>query len=331
MHARHILPLLGVAVLVSGCPPKRITVPAPTSNTLPKVTMDVVFPTGPARTVTATQTDPAMPVELDGMEELSFSAKCSDDTAGCRNIQIFVEGAVAAPNGATTPLPPPSLRAENLDAAAVPGASADTQRNVTAKVDVRQLRGSAAFLKLEVLARATNGIGATADTRRVWLVWVRNAPLVMPNCPRFGPIGSDPPDLLDVRPLIFGLYKAKTANPSKTTFEFGVITNPTYRGYAAFQVSVSESSTLPPTSASFTLTDQTGHAKSALTVDGTNCNAAGQLLDAPGNTTSSTVTATSADTTSLVFTSNNQDVVIWSEPTFWLLFGGKATTFTWLK
>jgi hypothetical protein len=318
------------AVLAAGCPSKRVPIPAPDPGTRPKATLDIVFPSGPVRTVTATTTDPALPAELVGTEQLSFSARCADEVAGCRNIQVFVTGTVSAPDGATQPLSLPALQAQNLDTAANPGGTAETQRNVTSRLDVGPLRGTSALLHLVVTARATNGFGATEDTRPVNLVWMRSAPLVMPGCPRFGPIGSPPPDLLDVRPLITGMMNAKNANPALTRFEFGVATTPGRNPSAGFDLASTEIN-LPPTSAIFQLIDKTGHGKSALTVNGRDCNAAGELLEAQGNGTSAEVMVNSSDVTTLVFTANNQDVVVLNEATFWLLFGGKRNIFTWVQ
>jgi hypothetical protein len=319
-----------LAICVAGCTPKQVPIPSPNPNVHPTASLDIQFGGGSIRTVTALATDPNLPPEIGANDIVSLIAKCSDTVAGCRNIQIFVDGRTTNPDGTTTPVNMPKLRAENPDPSATgPGATANTERLINATVDVAALRGTWAMLILELTARATNGFGAVEDTRMATLVWLKQAPSTIPNCPRFQPIGSDPPEVIDARSLIIGMVKAKNVDPSRTSFVFGIVTTSGPGIGTTFAVTATPSATLPRSSAQFTLVNETGQQKSALVLNGNNCSGSGQLLVAQGNSSSPQVTATSANATTVVFTSNGYDPMIWNGATFWLLFGGTQTTFTW--
>jgi hypothetical protein len=331
MRPSVLLLAVVVAAAVSGlgCPAKRMTVPAQNPNSAPTVSLDIIPPSGKVFTATPTGFDPALPQELKGNEELSFAARCADATVGCRNIEILVDGTGTAANAASQSLGLPKPRVENLDSAAAPGGSALPERIVSTKLDVGPLRGSFAMLRFDVSARATNSFGATVATRKVTLFWIKTTPVVMPNCPRFSPIGSPPPDLEDVRTLVSGMLEAKNKDPTRTLFVFGVLTKPG-AAQRTFRVTTEESG-LPPNMASVRLVDATGSPKSLLTVNGANCNMAGQLIQVQGNGSSTETLFDNTTTTTLVLTDGSQDVLIWNEATFWLLFGGRRTTFTWLQ
>ncbi|MBF5044609.1 hypothetical protein FGE12_19570 [Aggregicoccus sp. 17bor-14] len=324
-----LLSLLAVAAAALGCPAKQVSVPTQNPNSTPTVTLDIVPPSGKVATVTGKGWDTALPAELSGTEELSFSARCRDATVGCRNIEIFVDGTGSMANGALQQLGLPSPRNSNLDSAAAPGGSALPERLVTTKLDVGPLRGSFAMLRLDVSARATNSFGATVATQKVTLFWIKPAPLVMPNCPSFAPIGSPPPDLEDVHSLVAGMLQTRNTDPSRTQFVFAVYTKPG-PGQRTFQL-LTEDSGLPPNKASVKLVNKTGSPKSLLTVNGANCSAAGQLLQVPSNGSSTEALFDATNTTTLVLTDGGHDVLVWNEATFWLFFGGKRSTFTWLQ
>jgi hypothetical protein len=322
--------VVALAICVAGCTPTPVPIPPPDPTVHPTALLDIQFGAGPIRTVTALATDPNLPPEVGANDIVSLIAKCSDAVAGCRNIQIFVDGRTTNPDGTTAPLNIPKLRAENPDPAATgTGATANTERLINATVDVAALRGTWAMLILELTARATNGFGAVEDTRMATLVWLKQAPSTIPNCPRFQPIGSDAPEVTDARSMIIGMVKAKNVDPSRTSFVFGTVTTSGPGIGTTFKVTTTPSATLPRSSAQFTLVNETGQQKSALVLNGNTCSGPGQLFVAQGNSSSPQVTATSANATTVVFTSNGFDPMIWNGANFWLLFGGTQTTFTW--
>lgn len=305
-----------------------LNVPA-ADSTPPAAVLDVNFPQSGIFTVTAAGHNPAMPIQLGGNEDLDLVALCKDEDGGCRNIEIFVDASTNNADGSVAAVALTKPLAESLDPSAAPGGSASAKRNASTRLSVPQLRGSTAGLRLDLSAKATNAHQATDTTKPVSLFWSRQAPLTLPPCPRFGPVGSAPPVVLDSRAVTVGLQNAKAKDPNKTTFLIGVTDgqpNPT----TAWRLTIEEVG-LPPTRAIFRLEDTTGSAKEALTVDSRNCNAAGKLLQASGNSSSADVLVTSADTTTLLLSRPNMgDVAVWNEATFWPAFGGKKTTVTWI-
>jgi hypothetical protein len=98
-----------------------------------------------------------------------------------------------------------------------------------------------------------------------------------------------------------------------------------------WRVTLTEMTGMPRTMATFTLVDATGSPKSALTVDSRACNTVGTALQAGANGTSTTVTVTNANTTTIALIDGSRDVIIWDEASFWAAFGGRSTTFLWMQ
>jgi hypothetical protein len=256
-------------------------------------------------------------------------ALCTDNDGGCRNIQIFAD-ATTASVGTLSSTGPNTLVAENLDPNAAPGATASQQRNASATLDVGTLGGSSSGLRMDVFARSMNAHQQATSTRKVSIFSFPPAPLVVPPCPRFGPIGSAPPVVLDSKDVALPLYEARNANPSQTTFVIAVLDRPSPNTKHAWRLTVEEVG-LAPTMAIFKLADLTGADKELLTVDSRNCFAAGKLLKAPGNGSSVEALVSTSDTTTFALSEpGGVDVMVWSEPTFWMAFGGRRTTITWV-
>jgi hypothetical protein len=336
------LTLLVMLLCIGGCTSTGtapVSVPTADPQTAPDVVLDVHFPQGPILTVTPTGNIPEVPTQLNGNDEISLVALCTDNDSGCRNIEIFADASTFNANntaGTVASSGPPV--AQNLDAAAKPGGTANQKLNANIKLSVPQLRGTFAGLKVDVSARATNAHTEMWNTKKVSLFWNQQSPLTLPPCPRFGPIGSDPPVVLDSRQVTIAIQNAKAANPAKTTFTIGVVDRPAPNTRHAWQLNIAESS-LPPTTAGFTLVDATGTTLSLLTVDGRSCNTAGTLVTAAPNSSSVEAIATTSNTTTIVLTSPNHgplasgthDDAVFNEATFWRAFGGKRTTITWIR
>src|SRR2546422_1224665 len=135
---------------------------------------------------------PLVPTQLNGNDDISLVALCTDNDSGCRNIQIFADATTNNADGSVAPSAPGPPVAENLDPNATPGGTASQKRNVSIKLSVPQLRGTFAGLKLDVSARTTNAHNEMWNTKKVSLFWSRQAPLTPPPCPRFSPAGSPP-------------------------------------------------------------------------------------------------------------------------------------------
>jgi hypothetical protein len=100
---------------------------------------------------------------------------------------------------------------------------------------------------------------------------------------------------------------------------------------------------IPSSEAIVVLENHLGWDKSVTTVNGNDCNFAGQLLNVAGNSIGQ-MTIKKADTTTLVFSKPVctfriivcfstvwKDVAVFGEANFWTLFGGRKITFTWLS
>lgn len=326
--------LLCTGGLGASCPKSTITVPVADPYTHPDVLLDVHFAQGPILTVTPAGNVPQVPPPLDANEEISLVGLCTDNDSGCRNIEIFAEATKTNTNGSVIPAVPGPV-AENLDPNAVPGGTAGQKRNASVKLSMAQLRGTAG-LKLDVSARATNAHNDQWYTKKVSLFWTRQAPLELPDCPRF--FGSVRAAVLDSRRVTLALQNAKAANPARTTFVVGFVEPPNPNTQHAWRLDIEETN-IPPTFAIFKLADATGWDRELLTVDSRNhCNAAGTLLKAARNSASTEASVASNDTTTLVLRAPNtglgafgmRDVAVFNEATFWPAFGGKKTTITWV-
>ena len=201
------------ASCLTGTPP--ISVPTPDPHTHPDVVLDVHFAQGQILTVTPAANVPEVPPQLGANGEISLVALCTDNDSGCRNIEIFAEATTTNANGSVVPAAPGPAVAENLNPNATPGGTASQKRNASIKLSVAQLRGTSAGLKLEVSARATNAHNEQWNTKQVSLFWSHQAPLTLPNCPRF--FGSVRAAVLDSRVVTIALQNAKAADPGKTT------------------------------------------------------------------------------------------------------------------
>lgn len=332
MRARGGTLLLAVVLVSAACGTEgqaTLTVPAQDA-TPPEAVLDFLYPQG-VFTMTSGAASPSPPPELAGNEEISLSAKCADIDGGCRNIAIDVDGLVTNADGTVVPVRNQPLK-ESLDPSANPGGTALRERLLTAKLDIPQLRGSGAGLRLAVTATATNAHGAIATTRRALLFWSRNVPLTLSPCPRFNPVGATPPTVLDSRLLTIRLLGLMNDNPTRTSFTIAILPPASPAGHT-FRVDVTEGAPPPggPTVAGFALTNSTGQTRRIAAVDSRNCGAVGQSLTAAPGATTSTMTVDITNTTSLYFTDGSQDFAIWNEIPFWQAFGGRTTTFGWLS
>jgi hypothetical protein len=326
----------------ASCPPSGTTVNVPAAaddpKTPPVVVLDVHYPQGQYFTVTPAGHPAAMPTHLNGNDELSLVASCTDNDSGCRNIQIYVEAVTTAANGSMASVGLSRPLAENLDANAAPGGTASPQRAVSVTLNVPQLRGSAAVLTLPVAVYATNAHGAVASIKRFSLFWTEPAPLKLPPCPGFLPAGDPPPpspEVLDSRTVTVKLQDLKAADPTRTSFIIGVLhpLDPTI----AWNLMIAEVAGMAPTTAVFNLDNKTGSSKQLRTF--ASCNTAGQLRVAAPGTVSADITVTSSDTTTVLLSRARtgpldvgvEDIAIWNEASFWPAFGGKRTTITWVQ
>jgi hypothetical protein len=335
------LPLLVILLCTVGygasCPPGTppFTVPTADPHTHPDVVLDVHFAQGQILTVTPAASVPEVPPQLGANDEISLVALCTDNDSGCRNIEIFAEATTTNSNGSVVPAAPGPAVAESLDPNATPGGTASQKRNATVKLGVAQLRGASAGLKLDVSARATNSHNDQWNTKKVSLFWSHQAPLALPDCPRF--FGSVRAAVLDSRAVTVDLQNLKAANPAKTSFKIGIQEPPPPNTRYILRLDIEETN-LPPTSATFKLVDETGFTRDLLTVDSRNCTAAGTLLQAAMNSSSGDLTVDSSTTTTIVLREPNtglgaygmKDAMVWNEATFWPAFGGKKTTITWV-
>jgi len=317
-----------IVLCSSGCVPSSVTVPIQDPMTPPAATLDIGFSQGRIYTVTSAGYNPTLPAQLGGSDEIALIAKCTDEDGGCQNVQIFVDGTAYNPDGSFVVMGLSTPFAESRDTTATPGGTANKERLVSNKLDIRQLRGSFAAVQVNVSARAINVHQGKDNTKQVTLYWSQQVPLVLPPCPRFTPIGSASPVVLDSRQLSIGVQDAKTRDPNKQIFIIAVADrDPNAKNW--WRVTVEEVG-LAPTMAVFRLEDLTGAEKEATTVDSRNCNTAGKLMKATANSTSLDVLVTNADTSTLILSADMQDVAVWNEATFWQAFGGRRTTFTWV-
>jgi hypothetical protein len=325
----------------ASCPPApdtTVTVPS-TANDPPDVVLDVHYPQGQMFTVTPAGRPAAMPMHVNGNDELSLAAACIDDDSGCKDIQIHVDAVTTAVNGTRTSVGLSTPFAHNRDSNAVPGGTALKRRSVTAKLDVPQLRGGGAVLTLPIAVHAINGNDQVASIQRFTLFWTQQPPLILPPCPGFLPAGDPPPpspEVLDSRAVTIVLQDLRSTAPVGTTFTIGLVhpTDPTI----AWNLKVTEVIGMAPTTATFTLDNKTGSNKQLRTF--LSCSAAGgQMLTSAAGAVSGPITVTSADTTSIVlsrartgpFDVGVDDIALWNQASFWPAFGGKTTTITWIQ
>jgi len=57
---------------------------------------------------------PLVPTQLNGNDEISLVALCTDDDSGCRNIEIFADTTTNNANGSVAPSPPGPPAGEDL-------------------------------------------------------------------------------------------------------------------------------------------------------------------------------------------------------------------------
>jgi hypothetical protein len=156
----------------------------------------------------------------------------------------------------------------------------------------------------------------------------------LPSC--LGNIGAPDPEVISSNDALQKLFSFKLANPTKQTSVWAVAT-PSQKDI--WRMTIEESvQPLQSDEALVVLGNEvkSGWEKQIVTVNGNNCKMTGQLANVMGGSVSTDIKITKADTTTLlfrkpVFLGLWQDVAVWSEPAFWAVFGGKKTTFTWVK
>jgi hypothetical protein len=330
-----------LAVVAAGCGggsggSGQVTVPQQDA-TPPSVTMDVFVRQNTSFSVTSSGVNPTPPpAELRDNDEVSLVAKCSDTDGGCSNIEILWSGVRTLPDGSTQPVGGATPLADNKDTSTGPGGSARTERFANGKLDIRQLRAGGVALRIEVTARAHNFHQGKDETRKVILFWSPQAPLARSTCPRFNPIGSDPPEVLDSREISLAVLNGKNRNPAQQHFVIGYAFGPNKQSAMRIEVSdpgflVGNTTPVGPSQLHFALQDKAGQSWTATTVDSRNCATAGRRLTGQANNFDGPWTTDNTDTTTLVFSAGGQDFAILDEAPFWEAFGGRTVTFTRIR
>ncbi|MCI0551478.1 MAG: hypothetical protein L0287_11020 [Anaerolineae bacterium] len=176
-NIRAICVLLFLITLAVSCGTQdTVTIP-PSDTTQPTVVMDIHFPEGRIYTVTSTGFNPTMPTHLGANDEISLVAKGEDTDGGIQDIQLWIGIGVMIcdPNTGDCVLTGPGLAsapaASNPDTAKQPGETALKTRLVSHKLDIRQIRGGANGVTIEISARAINFQGVIVKTTLVTLTW----------------------------------------------------------------------------------------------------------------------------------------------------------------
>ncbi|MGH8545599.1 MAG: hypothetical protein ACREX3_18640 [Gammaproteobacteria bacterium] len=159
---------------------------------------------------------------------------------------------------------------------------------------------------------------------------------MLPSCLRFDPVGILPPEVLSSNEALQGLRNADPSLVNARGFAvFAIVTRRNPNG-DVWRMTIEEVPGLRSDEGLVVLGNEVKWEKEMLAVNGRDCRMAGQLVRVVGGAVSNEIKITRADTSTLVlskpvFMGQWEDVVVWSEPAFWALFGGRKITFDWLR
>ncbi len=166
-------------------------------------------------------------------------------------------------------------------------------------------------------------------------------PAKLPNCAGFFPVGNPPPP----SPLIFSsnaiaqtLLNVKLNDPAKKAFVVALQID----DHNAVRMELQDTPSLRSDQALVHIETTAGRRKFLRALNGSTCAYTGKLYAVAGQGRVGELLITSADTTSLVLgrevcdslaclSVQDEDSGVWTEPSFWKLFGGRWVDFTWLE
>jgi len=136
--------------------------------------------------------------------------------------------------------------------------------------------------------------------------------------------------MLSSSEVLKGIAKLSSDDPTKHTFDIAVFTP---SGDDAWEVWI-EQFPQPLIGSDMAVIALENHDNDGLseilTVDGTTCAIGTQAISAnEGYGAEMTISRTVA--TTLLFKQGGNNIALWSEPSFWQLFGGTKVTFKWVK
>jgi hypothetical protein len=144
------------------------------------------------------------------------------------------------------------------------------------------------------------------------------------------------PEILATSQAVTSVFATKAAMPSKTVFHIGVNPVGAARGNGwTMTVAKATAATQPPLTPSESVVDlinTTGSTKSMYAVNSANCAAGAAANAIVQNGQTGTIRISRTNTSTIVLSSPNVDAIaVFSEPAFWMLFGGRQVTINWFR